>query len=132
MEQIIKNKEYTEVKTFIQESINHNFLSDEAKLKLTECYQKLSVNNAKEILKIVQDVYFNDITIYSNALDTKLIKMSGAPCLAGAYISTVSYFCKKSTEKTSNTHKFSKVGSCIGNVTIVIAACIFFSTQFEC
>jgi len=116
MTQISNDIAYTEVKTF---------LSDETKLKFTEFYQHLSVNNAKEMLKIVQDVYTVDLNIYINACHTEGIKMGTKFCLAGICVSIVSYICKKSTVETSNTNKIADCGLLIGFGTIFIGMAIY-------
>ena len=61
MDQVIADKVYVDAKSFIQEHITGNILSDETKNKFVEYYNNLTLENAKSVHAEVTGLYSKEL-----------------------------------------------------------------------
>jgi len=133
MDEIISNRNYEIAKKYIEDNIDKFYLSEEAKNRLTECYNSLTTENAKTLYNEVLNICSNASgTYYRNnkrEFNWYMLKLSATICLTGVIPCVLSEVARKyiSPERTQ-VHSFidiiSKCGVCVFVVGFAMAFAI--------
>lgn len=127
MDQIQLDQYYNKARTFIQEHIQKEILSDEVKNKFIEYYQSINTENAKHIYDSVSALYSDAVKVNRREILLFELKWSGTLSLFGCIIILFGTIGKRFILPSSRFYKYGTHIQIGGSMVLLFSIMLFFA-----